>query len=500
MRANFLETLPEAFVSSTEMSAQVSRAVRAGQLRKLASRLYTRNLVDTPEEITRRHLWSLLADFVPGALIADRTALELAPADDGSVFIVSDRDKDLILPGSIIRSRKGAAAQPDDQPFMGQDLRLSSQARGFLDNLVPSRRSKTGVSRTLRRSDIEARLDDLARTGGEASLNRLRDEARRLAPLIDRQSEFVDLDALIGALLGTRDTTLRDTGARARAVGQAYDPRRLERLQRLSRELQSTAPVVRPARELTPEGRSSLAFFEAYFSNFIEGTEFDVDEAADIVFRNAIPRDRPADAHDVQGTWRIVSDLVEMSRRPRNADEMISLLKSRHRTLMSARPEKSPGEFKRRGNRAGATIFVSPDEVEGTLRRGFDLYQTLDTAFARGVYMMFLVAEVHPFADGNGRMARIMMNAELVGAGEERILVPTIYRSNYLSALRALSGVDNPTPLVRTLNFAQRWVGSIEWRDVASTVQTLEATHAFMDPNQADDDGVRLRLGTQRED
>jgi Fic family protein len=29
-----------------------------------------------------------------------------------------------------------------------------------------------------------------------------------------------------------------------------------------------------------------------------------------------------------------------------------------------------------------------------------------------------LVAEVHPFVDGNGRTARIMMNAELVSVGQ----------------------------------------------------------------------------------
>jgi Fic family protein len=28
--------------------------------------------------------------------------------------------------------------------------------------------------------------------------------------------------------------------------------------------------------------------------------------------------------------------------------------------------------------------------------------------------MMFLVCEVHPFDDANGRLARVMMNAELV--------------------------------------------------------------------------------------
>jgi hypothetical protein len=36
----------------------------------------------------------------------------------------------------------------------------------------------------------------------------------------------------------------------------------------------------------------ALPFFEAYFSNFIEGTEFAVDEAAAIIFENRIPKNR----------------------------------------------------------------------------------------------------------------------------------------------------------------------------------------------------------------
>ena len=31
--------------------------------------------------------------------------------------------------------------------------------------------------------------------------------------------------------------------------------------------------------------------------------------------------------------------------------------------------------------------------------------------------MMFMMSEVHPFDDGNGRLARLMMNTELVSAG-----------------------------------------------------------------------------------
>ena len=61
-----------------------------------------------------------------------------------------------------------------------------------------------------------------------------------------------------------------------------------------------------------------------------------------------------------------------------------------------------------------------------------------ESNFQRAIFMMFLVAEVHPFSDGNGRLSRIMMNAELVSAGEQRIIVPTIYRANYLAALTRL--------------------------------------------------------------
>src|SRR3546814_9330828 len=94
---------------------------------------------------------------------------------------------------------------------------------------------------------------------------------------------------------------------------------------------------------------------------------------------------------------------------------------------------------------------------------------------------MFLVSEVHPFADGNGRFARIMANAELVAAGVERILIPTVYRANYLSALKGLSQAQNPEPLVRTLDFAQRWVAGTRWADLDSKRIALERNHAFMD-------------------
>ena len=118
---------------------------------------------------------------------------------------------------------------------------------------------------------------------------------------------------------------------------------------------------------------------------------------------------------------------------------------------MEGRPDTRPGAFKRAANQAGLTVFVAPDLVPGTLAQGLRICRSLETPFQRPVFMMFLIAEVHPFADGNGRVARIMMNAELAAAGEERIIVPTVYRANYLSALKALSQTGRPEPLRESL-------------------------------------------------
>jgi hypothetical protein len=65
-------------------------------------------------------------------------------------------------------------------------------------------------------------------------------------------------------------------------------------------------PVDEPRRRLLP-------FYEAYFSNYIEGTEFTLDEAAAIVFAGDVPSDRPADAHGVLGTYEVVSDPLEIA-------------------------------------------------------------------------------------------------------------------------------------------------------------------------------------------
>ena len=485
--------MPEVFVSRAPISTEVSRRVAQGRLRKLGSRLYTRDLHTEAEALVRRNLWDVVAGYFPGALVADRTALEIEPAPDGSVCLVTARGADVELPGIVLRPRRGPPPMPDDQPFLG-DLFLSAPARAYLDNLRPSRARRNRLPRTLRRPEIEARLEQLVAAAGQDAANRLRDDARRMAPRIDRVSEHAHLEAIIGALAGTREARLSAPGARARAAGRAYDSARIGLLAELVAELLRTPFPSRrpPARD--DMGQAMLAFFEAYFSNYIEGTEFTPHEAEEIVFRGRIPVQRAPDAHDVLGVWGIVSNPTEMRRVPRSAEDFLGILRERHAAMLARRPDAAPGQFKAAPNRVGAVEFVRPDAVVGTLERGFEMYRTLDTPFRRAAFIHFLVSEVHPFADGNGRVARMMMNAELAAGNQERIVIPTVYRDNYIAGERALTAGHGAHAMLRMLDFAWDWTASVPWRGFEATMATLRACHAFDTAAQADRLGVQLAM------
>src|SRR6266516_322120 len=87
--------------------------------------------------------------------------------------------------------------------------------------------------------------------------------------------------------------------------------------------------------------------------------------------------------------------------------------------------------------------------------------------------------------DASPIVRTITMNAELVAAGESRIIVPTVYRNNYLIALKALSQNGITGALVRTADFAQRYTAAIDFAELDRARFVLDRTHAFFDPNEA---------------
>jgi len=465
----------------------LSRAATAGRLRRLARGIYT-PAHEAPEQVVRRNWWRILAHEFPGAIIGDRSARAPHPDEGGRLTVIHSRRRPIELPGLTIIPRRGPGPLTGDQATP-DGLWISSQARGLLDNAAGA------GARYLSGEELEHWVSDLLTRHGEFRLNALRDQARDLAQQTGRLAAFERLDRIVAAALvtGPADAVASDA-LRARAAGMPYDRDRLDRFTALAAFLGDLAPEPLPALAADEPRRRLLPFYEAYFSNYIEGTEFTLDEAAAIVFEHEVPSSRPQDAHDVVGTYQLVSDEAEMGRTPATGDELIDLLLARHAIVMAGRPDMAPGQFKDRANRAGSTIFVAPELVRGTLRAGFDGGASLVDPFARAAFLMFLVSEVHPFTDGNGRIARVMMNAELVRAGEVRIIVPTVYRLNYLAALRGATHNGRFEALAAVLRFAQKYTARVDFSSRAVAELALARTNALRDPNEAEDYGIRLTL------
>ncbi len=484
------DTFPSLLWSADHDDRKVlSRAVRAGTLRRLAPGLYTGNTSDTLEAVVARHLLEIVGRELPGAVIVGRSAREGGRPVGGELTVDHRRARPLDLPGVVVRPRRGPGPLEHDMP-LPHGLFLASPSRVMLESL------RRPGSANLDRTEVERWLDKLCVDGSERQLNALRDLADRIAPALRATAAAAELRRLVAAVLGTgKVADAASAPLRARAAGEPYDSERIELFERFVEHLSGLSP--RPSPE--PVGpfehrRQFLPFYEAYFSNFIEGTEFTLDEADEIVSSGRPAAARPEDSHDILGTYEIVSDPDRRARTADDADDFVELLGSWHRSVMGGRPEQRPGEFKRHANRAGSTVFVAPDRVIGTLRRAFDVAAQLLDPFARAAFFMFAVAEIHPFQDGNGRVARIAMNAELSAAAQNRIIIPTVYRLNYLSALKGCSNNKHFHALISVLDFAQRYTARIDFSSRSSAEADLRRTNALVDPYEADEIGVRLVL------
>ena len=159
---------------------------------------------------------------------------------------------------------------------------------------------------------------------------------------------------------------------------------------------------------------------------------------------------------------------------PDSAEALITTLKNRHRVLLAQRPDKNPGTFKEKANKAGSTHFVKPDQVEGTLVQGFDIYKVVPEGIKKALFIHFMISECHPFDDGNGRLSRIMMNAELVTNDLHKIIVPTVTRENYLNGMRQATRQNAFRAMVKVLHQLYHYTASINWSDYGEARKALE--------------------------
>jgi len=69
----------------------------------------------------------------------------------------------------------------------------------------------------------------------------------------------------------------------------------------------------------------------------------------------------------------------------------------------------------------------------------FDLLKNEPDASVRAILGHFFFVYIHPYMDGNGRIARFLMNTQLISGGYDWTIVPVVKRDEYMTALEKAS-------------------------------------------------------------
>ncbi|MDO5534221.1 MAG: Fic family protein [Propionibacteriaceae bacterium] len=449
----------------------------------MANGIYSDDTTGTLVEVVMKEWRSIVGKVMRGAVVTYANAFDGNPTQ-GEVNVSHARRRPLELPGLTIRPDMVGRRDADDIPF-GDGIFLASTARALVDNSADHPGRPSTRVRKLTREQLHDRVVEIVNTTSPDRIDRLLLDVRDRAP--KKVSEGITVFvAAARAEIKTVDTASR--ALRAAQRGEGYDRARVERFVAFAHSLNALAPIAR--RDVEPTVTSTVPFWESYFSNYIEGTEFTVDEAVGVVYAG-IDHGRPEDAHDIAGTFHVVAS-AEMRVEPSDAEEFLDRLRARHATMMGSRPTSRPGLWKDLPNRAGSSEFVAPDLVPGTLRAGWEEGQQVLDPFGRAVYTQFLVSEVHPFVDGNGRSSRVAMNNVLAAAGVHRVIVPTILRLDYLSALTRATNDGGPEALFAVFNHAQHWVSRGDWSTVESGLAFCRRTNALVEPREAEESRLHL--------
>ena len=246
----------------------------------------------------------------------------------------------------------------------------------------------------------------------------------------------------------------------------------LEVIDRLKDELDALRPLS-PAVLAQLEQKLRLEW--SYNSNAIEGNTLTLRETRSLILHGLTAHGKPfrdhvdIEGHDsaVQATQAAVSDAEQLNQVfIRNLHRV--LLKEPYPTTAETPDGRlvqrtiSVGDYKTTPNNVrtstGETYyFTPPEQVAPAMSDLIDWYRAKE---CEGEHPIIIAAtfhyhfvRVHPFDDGNGRMARLLMNLILIQHGYTVAIIPQDGRDEYLDNLER---VDQTEDLTEFINYVAR--------------------------------------------
>ncbi|UCE80678.1 MAG: Fic family protein [Methanobacteriota archaeon] len=187
-----------------------------------------------------------------------------------------------------------------------------------------------------------------------------------------------------------------------------------------------------------------------YDTNRIEGSKLTYRETADLLEKGLSPSQKPiedireAEAHD-----KVFQEMLRHKK-----DLSMQTILMWHKTLFDETKPDFAGRVRTHQVAISGSRFMppSPVEIQPLLKEFFRWYDRNKCSMhpvelAAGVHLRFVT--IHPFADGNGRMSRLLMNFVLHRYGFPLLNITYEGRRGYYNALERSQVKENDSTFIQ---------------------------------------------------
>lgn len=191
-----------------------------------------------------------------------------------------------------------------------------------------------------------------------------------------------------------------------------------------------------------------------YSSNALEGNTLDLAETKVVLEDGLTINGKPMKDHlETLGHASAFNELINLAGADTITEENI---KNLHKLFFNKINENEAGQYRTKSIIVtGADVnFPKPDELTDKMKELVHSIHQMKKdlhpiEFAAILHAKFV--NIHPFIDGNGRVARLLMNLALLQTGYNITIIPPIVRADYIRALQD-SNHNNLEPFINLVS------------------------------------------------
>ena len=250
-------------------------------------------------------------------------------------------------------------------------------------------------------------------------------------------------------------------------VNTATGAMKIEGIDRLKKELDKWRPL--PA-DVLGRVEQKLRLDANYHSNAIEGNSLTFGETRSLILHGLTAHGKPMRDHlDIEGHDAAVKAIEDAVKRSESINEVF--IRNLHEVLLKEPYEIDAitldgqrvkrlivvGDYKAQPNNVRTSTgevyhYTPPEQVKSAMGDLIDWYRKKEIEGEHPIIIAatfhYRFVRIHPFDDGNGRMARLLMNMILIRYGYTVAIIPIEERTRYIDSLERADKSENLTEFI----------------------------------------------------